>query len=285
MSLQKHEYWKIRFKLIGETFYPIGGGKGEPAPPQAPTVIQPSETSAQAIQAQIDALPKILASQQQFGPQFQQLELQQAQEFGPQWTEYGLGLAEQYGGRLSEIARAEQEVLAPERVAGSQAIADYLQAGPEALSPEEQRDMLGDVRAAQSVRGLAYSGMATVDELKKITGLRQALKDRYLNVALSASGRLPAQGSSSVAAPNTSTQQLVQNVDPATFFGGQNAAMQAASSIYNTQGSIYGSQLSNQSSPLGSILGGVAGGLTGGFSTGLGLIGASAFGRNQGWTT
>jgi hypothetical protein len=137
---------------------------------------------------------------------------------------------------------------------------------------------------------MAYSGMANVDELKKMTGLRQALKDRYLNIALSASGRLPAAGQSSVAAPNTSTNQLVQNVDPATFFGGQASKNALAGSIYSTQGGIFGSQanmyasqMANTSSPLGSIIGGAAGTLVGSFTGGVGTSLAAGLGKQGLW--
>ena len=270
----------------------IGGGgtkieqPAPPAPPPAPPT--PGETAEQSIQAQIDAVPKILASQQEFAPQFSQLELENFQRFGPQFTEAGLDLAEQFGGRLNELTRAEQEVLAPERVAGSDAIAQFLNEGPEDLTDTERDQFLQDVRAAQQTRGLGQSGMAAVDELKKITGLRQSLKDRYLNVALSASGRLPSAGGSSVAAPNTSMQQLVKNVDPATFFAGQASNNQLAGSIFNTQGGIFGSQasmynsqLSNQSSPLGAIVGGAVGAFTGGLGAGVGTAIGSGFGQGN----
>jgi hypothetical protein len=232
----------------------------QPAPPQ---IQSNTETAAQSIQAQIDAIPKILASQKEFAPQFQQLELDQFKQFGGQQTGAYLDLAEQFGGRLNELTRQEQLALAPERVAGSEAISKYLNDGPETLSQEEQDAMLEDVRAAQQTRGLAQSGMATVDELKKMTGLRQALKDRYLNIALSASGRLPAAGGSSVAAPNTASQQLVQNVDPATFFGGQNNVNNSKTSIFSSQASMYGSSSANQGGGIGGMVGSLAGGFLG----------------------
>lgn len=245
--------------------------------PAAPVVQQNTETSAQAIQAQIDAIPKILAAQQQYGGAFQQLEIDQFNQFGGAKTDAYLKLAEQYGGRLNELTRAEQQVLAPERVAGSEAVAKYLEAGPETLSKEEQDAMLEDIRAAQQTRGLAQSGMASIDELKKMTGLRQALKDRYLNIALSASGRLPAAGGSSVAAPNTSTQQLVQNVDPATFFGGQNNINNTNASIFGSQASMYNTQASQSSGGgFGSILGSAVGIGLGSMTGGLGTAAAGA---------
>jgi hypothetical protein len=218
------------------------------------------------------------------------LELENLQRFGPQFTEAGLDLAETYGGRLNDLTRPEQAALAPERVAGSDAINQFLREGPEDLDPTERDQFLQDVRAAQQTRGLAQSGMGAVDELKKITGLRQSLKDRYLNVALSASGRLPAAGGSSVASPNTGMQQLVKNVDPATFFGGQASNNQFGASIFNTQGGMFGSQagmynsqMNNSSSPLGSILGGAAGMLVGGFTGGMGAGIAGNLTSGKGW--
>jgi hypothetical protein len=277
MFILKDLIWKIRFLLLGVKFYRYGGGGGKttiqapspPAPPPPPP--SPGQTAAESIQAQLDAIPKQLSAEKEFGPQFIQASLDQLRQFGGQFTEEGLKLAEQFGPRLSEITRSEQEALAPERVAGSDAIAEFIKTGGDKLTDLERDQFLQDIRAAQQTRGLGQSGFGAVSELEQITGLRQSLKDRFLNVSLSASGRLPAAGGSSVATPGFGNQGLVQNVSPQTFFGGQASNNALAGSIFGSQANVFGAQsqfagqqLANSSSPLGSIIGGVAGSFLGG---------------------
>lgn len=80
-------------------------GGGQPAAPQAPAAPpSASETSAQAIQAQIDALPKILAAQQQYGPGFSQTQLDQLNQFGPQFAQSALGLEQQFAPQYKAIS-------------------------------------------------------------------------------------------------------------------------------------------------------------------------------------
>lgn len=81
---------------------------------------------------------------------------------------------------------------------------------------------------------MAESGFSAREEFEKLTGLRQQLKSRFLNVALAASGRLPAAGEATVT-PQGTSQQLVQNVTPGQIFGAQAANQQTAASIFNTQ--------------------------------------------------
>jgi len=222
-----------------------GGGAPQAAAPAAPAPApDPKETSAQAIQAQIDAIPKQLAAQQEFGPQFTQLELDNLKQFGPQFAEAGLGLSQQYGEDFARQMIAEQDILDPSRAAGSKALTEYLQQGPGELSPEDLQKVQESSRAAAASRGLSQSGFSADDEVSRIFGARQNLKSQYLNVALSASGRLPAAstGSSTVNPGNTNSGQLVQNVAPTTFFGGQAAQNQFGASIFNTQSNIFGTQ-------------------------------------------
>lgn len=83
-------------------------GKGEttinqPPPPQAPPPPPaPGETSAEAIQAQIDAIPKILDTQREFGPQFTQLQLEELNRFGPEFAQVAIDLAREFGPQLAE---------------------------------------------------------------------------------------------------------------------------------------------------------------------------------------
>lgn len=104
-----------------------------PAPPVAPAA---GETTREAIQAQTESLPDILAAQQEFGPQFTQQQLEQLQQFGPEFTEQLLGLQEKFGPRVGEALRAEQEATQPELGAAREELTGFLgEAG--GVSPEE----------------------------------------------------------------------------------------------------------------------------------------------------
>src|SRR3990167_9206101 len=97
-----------------------GSDPVEPATPApAPSV---NETSAQAIQAQIDALPKILAAQQQYGSQFSEEQLKSLQQFGPQFAQAALDLQKTYGPQFAEVERS----LSPELAGAQTTLSDYL---------------------------------------------------------------------------------------------------------------------------------------------------------------
>lgn len=129
----------------------MGGGAvpQQPTPPPAPP--SAGETSAQAIQAQIDALPKILASQQQYGPQFSQLNLQELQQFGPQFAEEALRLQRQYAPQFAEVERG----LSPELVGAQQTLTNFLNStdNPQALQQgvaSGAQDILSQLQGSQS---------------------------------------------------------------------------------------------------------------------------------------
>ena len=232
-------------------------------PPPAPSV---GETTAQSIQAQIDALPKILQAQNQYGPQFSQTQLDSLNQFGPQFAQSALNLEQQFAPQYKQIS----DTLNPEIGVAQSTLASFLggtdQQEYDALSP----GLLNQVRAGQSQRGLgAISPLGSIDESVQLQQLKQSLKDRRLNIALSTAGRVPIGGIANVQG-QTGTGQLVQNVDPSQAIGYQSSLNNFNASIFNTQGGIYGSQLQQQGNPLGSILGGVAGGVSGGLSTGIG---------------
>jgi len=236
------------------------GGGGDPTPPE-PQQVNVEETSAEAIQAQIDALPKILAAQQQYGDQFSQQSLDQYTQFAPQYAQAGLDLSQQYGGAFAQQVKDEQDILDPSRSAGSDAITAYLQEGPEGLSEADKSAIMEQSRNATSSRGLGESGFGALDETVNLFNARQNLKSRYINTALSAAGRLPAAGGQTVQGNSAAYgNQLVQNVSPSQIFGSANANVQSAnqmnSSIYNTQ-----SQSGGNMGGLGAGLGMLAGGL------------------------
>lgn len=267
--------WLAVFKLDGGSNVPYGkrGGGSKPSPPPPPPKPpSPAETTRQAIKAQIEAVPDILKTQQEFGPQFTELELENIEKFGPEFAQQALDLEAEFGPQLAQLSLEQQDILDPSRSAGSRAVADFLEAGPEGLSDDDIRALEQQSRSAAASRGLADSGFSAKDEILKNFGARQQLKSRFLDVALSASGRLPAAGaaSTSIAPGAAGPGNLVQNVNPSQFFGAQASNNQFATSVFNTQGGIFSSQLANSSSPLGSIAGGFAGSLVGGLGGGLG---------------
>jgi len=251
-------------------------GDDSPAPQPAPPAPAPSpmETSAQAIQAQIDALPKILAAQQQYGGQFSEQQLQSLQQYGPQFAEAALALQRQYAPQFAEIERS----LSPELAGAQSTLANFLsstdQQEYDALAP----GILQDVRAGQSQRGLgAISPLGSIDESVQLQRLKQSLKDRRLNVALSTAGRVPISSFPQMQG-QTGTGQLVQNVDPQSIFGYQQGLNSFNASIFGSQAGMYSQQQKSGGSPWGSILGSVAGSFAGplGASAG-GALGGALF--------
>lgn len=252
------------------------GGDVQQAPAQPAAAPSAGETSAQAIQAQIDALPKILAAQQQYGGQFSEEQLKSLQQYGPQFAEAALQLQRTYGPQFAEIERS----LSPELAGAQNTLASYLNGNDQqeydALAP----GLLEQVRSGQSQRGLgAISPLGSIDESVQLQQLKQSLKDRRLNVALSTAGRVPIGGMPQIQG-QTGTGQLVQNVNPESIFGYQQGLNNFNASIFSSQGSMYNSQLTNQpKNPWGSVLGSFAGSVGGPVGTALGSkIGGSLFG-------
>lgn len=243
-----------------------------PSPPPAPP--SANETSAQAIQAQIDALPKILAAQQQYGPQFSGLELSQLQQYGPQFAQTALDLQREYGPQFADVERS----LSPELAGAQSTLANFLSQTDDKEYESLRPGLIEDVRAGQSQRGLgAISPLGSIDESVQLQRLRQSLKDRRLNIALSTAGRVPISSMPTVQG-QTGTGQLVNNVNPDSIFGYQQGLNNFNASIFGTQANIYGNRLQNSGSPMGAILGGLAGSVVGGAGTALGTrIGGGIF--------
>lgn len=248
------------------------GGKTTIQQPAAPTAPSPAETSREAINAQIDALPRILQAQEQYGPQFSQQQLDALQQFGPEFAQTALELQKQFAPQFQEVERQVN----PELAAASSTLADFLQSTDE---QEFQRLLPGlteDVRAAQSLRGLGdVSPLGAIDEAVQVQRLRQSLKDRRLNVALSTAGRTPISGLPTVQG-QTGTNQLVQNISPESIFGAQSSINALNSSVYQTASSAFANQ---PGSILGQVAGGLGGSLVGGIGSSLGTgLGTAALG-------
>lgn len=215
----------------------MGGGQPEaPEPPPSPP--SSSETSAQAIQAQIDALPKILEAQQKYGSQFSDEQLKSLEQYGPKFAEAALKLQKEYGPQFADVERS----LSPELSGAQKTLSDFLNQTDDAEYASLRPGMLEDVRSAQSQRGLgAISPLGAIDESVQLQRLKQSLKDRRLNVALSTAGRVPISGVPQIQG-QTGTGQLVNNVNPESIFGYQQNLNNFNASIFGTQANIFGSQ-------------------------------------------
>lgn len=269
-------YWRVKFRLHGFKYYPIGGAgddDDEPTPPPAPS---PRETTREAISAQVESLPDILQAQQEFGPQFTQLQLEQLQQFGPEFAQAALELQQEFGPQIGAALRAEQEAAAPELGAARETLTSFLQQ-PQELSAQERRQAQQDIRGAQQARGLVETGFGAEQELEGLTRLRQELKTRRLNIALATAGRAPVTGATQQQQQQFGPGQLVQNVQPGQIFG-------LAASTFGTQGSIFNTQAqlaaAQQGPGLGGILGGIGGAAIGGLAGGFGTAAGGAFASN-----
>jgi hypothetical protein len=217
----------------------VGGGN-QPSAPQAPAPA-PSvqETSAQAIQAQIDALPKILAAQQQYGSQFSEEQLKSLKEFAPQFAQQALDLEEQFAPQYKRIS----DMLNPEIGAAQTTLTNFLNQTDDQEYASLRPGLLEDVRGAQSQRGLgAISPLGSIDESVQLQRLKSSLKDRRLNIALSTAGRTPIGGMVQMGQGTTGTGQLVQNVNSSDLIGYQSSLNSFNASIFGTQANIFGTQ-------------------------------------------
>ena len=247
----------------------MGGSSQEPAPP--PPAPSPIETSREAIQAQIEAVPQILQTQQEFGPQFSQLELEQLQQFGPEFAQTALDIQKEFGPQFAEVERE----LAPELAESQRTLTEFLKGTDEEEFARLVPGLTEGVRAAQSFRGLGdISPLGALDESIQVQQLRESLKNRRLNIALSTAGRVPISSFPQVQGQTGGPGQLVQNINPQSIFGAQAANQQTAASIFSTQAGIFANQ---PPGILGQIAGGIAGGAVGGFSGGIGTGFASSF--------
>jgi hypothetical protein len=220
----------------------------------------------EARQAELALLPSELQAQQQYGPQFSQLQLEQLQQFGPQYAQAALDLQKQFAPQFADVERS----LSPELAGAQQTLANFLnqtdQQEYEALRP----GLLEDVRAGQSLRGLgAISPLGAIDESVQLQRLKQSLKDRRLNIALSTAGRVPISSFPTVQGQGVSGP-VVSRPDQQSLLGYQQGLNNFNQSIFATQAGMFNNAQANQSNVFGTILGSVTGGLSGGLSTGLG---------------
>lgn len=229
------------------------GGGDEPEPPAVPS---PTQVSESAVQAQAANLPEILRAQQEFGPQFVEAQLALQEQFAPRALKDQLALQQQFAPGFAEATRDITQILRPEAIAGQERLLEELQRPlAETLSPEEEAAFQRSSRAATSVRGLGESGFGALEEVRGLTDLRNQLRQQRLNLALSTVGAIPTQPTQ-MPTPQVSAGQLVQNVQPATFFGGQQAQQSTLANIFGTQEQSRIAQRGQNIQLLGDIVGG-----------------------------
>jgi len=219
----------------------VGGGSipSQPSTPAAPP--SSGETSAQAIQAQIDALPKILAAQQQYGGQFSQQQLDQLNQYGPQFAQAALDLQNKFAPQYKQLT----DTFNPEVGAAQDTLTNFLKQTDQQEYDTLAPGILDQVRSGQSQRGIgAISPLGSLDESVQLAQLKSSLKDRRLNIALATAGRSPVSGMANIQG-NPGSGQLVQNVNPDSIFNYQQGLNNFNSQIFGTQAQLYNTNYNN----------------------------------------
>jgi len=214
-------------------------GSDQPSSPSTPAAA-PSvqETSAEAIQAQIDALPKILEAQKQYGDQFSQVQLDSLNKWADPYAKAALDLEQKYAPQYKAIS----DTLNPEIGAAQTTLTNFLNQTDDQEYNDLKKGVLENTRAGQSQRGLgAISPLGSIDESVQLQQLKSSLKDRRLNIALSTAGRTPIGGMTNVTG-TTGTGQLVQNASSSDLIGYQSSLNSFNASIFGTQANIFGTQ-------------------------------------------
>lgn len=263
----------------------------------SPTVEAPQanvqETSREAISAQIEAVPDIFRTQQEFGAQFAGLDVANLQQFLPilgelQRSEEAKNIAfkrEQF----PTVPGAEAQLssfLGGQDIGGEQAgirsdlnaaVEEFL-SGEDPLTGAQRRNITEDIRSAQLARGQTQFGFSAVQEARGIEDLRREVRQerlaarlqkanvsnqlnlQTLNTALSTANRVPIGAGQPLNFQQPG--QLVQNVSPSNIFGlaGQNLQSQSAQAQIQAQ----------QPTALQSV-GSIFGNIAGGFATGAGF--------------
>ena len=227
-----------------------------PSAPSAPAA-PPStaETSAQAIQSQIDALPKILAAQKEYSGQFSEQQLKELNQYSGPFAEAALKLQAQYAPQYKAIS----DILNPEVAAAQSNLTSFLTQTDDQEYNSLAPGVREDIRAGQSQRGLgAISPLGSIDEGVQLARLKSSLKDRRLNISLATAGRNPISGQANVQG-TTGSGQLVQNVTPQQTFDYQQGLNNFSASIFNTEANKYSSKLQYQTAENASRSRGVLG--------------------------
>jgi hypothetical protein len=202
---------------------------GSPDVPAAPS--QPS--SADAINAWIEGMPKVYQTQLQYAP------LQAEQQ---------ATLAETYAGRLGSAYKTAQESMYPETSALQEKLAKQASEGMDSEMPSWAKDMyLNNTRA--NIGTNAGSGIGADYTSRGLVEQNKGWQDYYRNLGLATAGRQPLSNPTSP-----------QTTDYMSSFTPQ-STMNFAQQGYGTAGNIYGSQLQYGSQNNASMMGLIGSGI------------------------
>lgn len=243
-------------------------GGGDTTVVEAPQAPNYQQSMREVLQAQIDLAPQIYAREAEYQPRYQALQNQIAgqaakgqldlyQQLQPQYSqlEENYMKAQQQAQQRGLQERAPGYIQAYQQAQGvagiNQAIQNYaqqklsgLQANGTYLSPEEQRMVDQESRAAFAARGTALGGQSSLAEVLNRYNYRQAREQQLLQTGTALGGYLAQQSAPAITS-------FYQQPLYAGAFGGsavQNAMMsqqQAGPQYFNPEsqigmGSIYG---------------------------------------------
>lgn len=164
--------------------------------------------------------------------------------------------------------------LSPELAGAQKTLADFLAQNDEQEFNSLKPGLIDDIRSAQSSRGIgAISPLGSIDESVQLMRLKQSLKDRRLNVALSTAGRVPISQMPTVQG-QTGTGQLVNNVNPDSIFNYQQSLNNFNASIFGTQANLYNTSYNNATARRGQNMD-LLGSIVGAGGSAAGTIGAA----------
>ena len=163
------------------------------------TPVNATETSEQAIQAQIKYAPQILASEQATRPGFAQLDVDILKKALPELADTARGIQEKdlqfIREQFPSTFKAEEKLGgyiegqdfgardAEARTGLTSAIDEYLN-GADVFRPELETQLKEDVRSGQLARGQTQFGFSNVEEARSLAGFREQLRSDRLNARL-----------------------------------------------------------------------------------------------------
>ncbi len=201
-----------------------GGGGGTTI--QQPSTPSIGATTRQAIEAEIEALPKRFETELEFRPKFAELDVETLERFSPRILELG-----RTGAREE---RALQEELFPEEVGVERKLGQQILGSIDEGIPEDvEGEFLERFRAEEARAGRLGSPVGSVNVSRKLAGLSEGMRAQRVSEALSFANRVPVLGSTGVPRPQAQPTLTGQTVAPALGF---------ASSIFNTQANLAAQQ-------------------------------------------
>lgn len=205
--------------------------------------ISPTDIANQQLEFRGALLPGLLQQQQQFAPQFANLDYSLTNQFAPQYAALQRNLLNQYNPTQASALSGLQDVL------GAAPLTSV------ALDPAMQQALQQNIRASQAARGVVRSPISALTEALRTVELGAQERNRRQSLALALGSQLP------VVQPQMfSNAQLVPDLTNI-----QSQANAAAFQRYNSELAQQGNQLNILGTSLGA-LGSFAG--NGGFGSG-----------------